>query len=212
MTFYYKTFCPLFLEMYFASSPLRSSPRPHKTYLGKAMKEPSHVSSKLCTSKYPKASIPEQSKSTSRPSSNGILHMSASNTHFQPVFENNNYVEKLGFSDATSSDWSLFTSSDDASFTTESTRDSFSTVDYAENGDLISSIFHNTYGPQGSRNPISCRLLSNSGTQTRFVSQEKGYVLDSYLSAQQQDSIRRGEKSKHMRGVVGADRSSSNCK
>ncbi|KAK8500733.1 hypothetical protein V6N12_031393 [Hibiscus sabdariffa] len=41
-------------------------------------------------------------------------------------------------SDATSSDWSLFTSSDEASFTAESARDSFTTVDHdTSNGDPI---------------------------------------------------------------------------
>lgn len=55
--------------------------------------------------------------------------------------------------------WSLFRSSDEASFTTESTRDSFSNVDYAStcNIDTIPSIFNTLYGPQYSRNFDSSR-------------------------------------------------------
>ncbi|KAK1418123.1 hypothetical protein QVD17_27262 [Tagetes erecta] len=49
-------------------------------------------------------------------------------------FQNRNLAPSwVDFSDAASSDWSIFTSSDDASFTTESTRDSFSTIDYTDN-------------------------------------------------------------------------------
>lgn len=98
------------------------------------------------------------------------------------------YAEPISmeFSDATSSDWSLFTSSDEASFTTESTRDSFSTVDYADasSGDPF-SIFNNLYTPESSScNTVSCRMFSTSRPQTGYVLEEKGYVLDSYSSAQ----------------------------
>lgn len=118
---------------------------------------------------------------SAKPPSGSVLRVTERG-NIWPVVEN--YSE---FSDATTSDWSLFTSSDDASFTTESTRDSFSTVDNSDNGnaDLFSSIFSNLYGQDHSpRNTVSCRLFSNSGAQTRFVSEEKGYVHDSYLTAQ----------------------------
>ncbi|XP_057506894.1 ubiquitin carboxyl-terminal hydrolase 15-like isoform X1 [Actinidia eriantha] len=90
-------------------------------------------------------------------------------------------LPSMEFSDATSSDWSIFTSSDDASFTTESTRDSFSTVDYADHADPISSIFNTIYGPDlyASHRTVSCSMFSSSNPQTRFVS-EKGVILDSY--------------------------------
>ncbi|KAJ9183071.1 hypothetical protein P3X46_006982 [Hevea brasiliensis] len=62
---------------------------------------------------------------------------------------NRNVAQAMEFSDATSSDWSLSTSSDETSFTTESTRDSFSTMDYTDtcNADTFSSIFSNLYAP-----------------------------------------------------------------
>ncbi|KAG9149961.1 hypothetical protein Leryth_010034 [Lithospermum erythrorhizon] len=94
------------------------------------------------------------------------------------------YAESIGmeFSDATSSDWSIFTSSDDASFTTESTRDSFSTVDYAEAGiiDPISSIFNTVYAPEYSfQRTVACSMFSGSKPQTRFFTESKALVADS---------------------------------
>ncbi|KAL1569860.1 ubiquitin-specific protease ubp15, variant 2 [Salvia divinorum] len=85
-----------------------------------------------------------------------------------------NYME---FSDATSSDWSVFTSSDDSSFTTESTRDSFSTVDH---GDVaFSSIFQSMYPVDSpSKRTISC-----SNAQTGFAApEERGFVLVSSVN------------------------------
>ncbi|KAI8008614.1 Ubiquitin carboxyl-terminal hydrolase 15 [Camellia lanceoleosa] len=99
------------------------------------------------------------------------------------------------YSDATSSDWSIFTSSDDASFTTESTRDSFSTVDYADacNADPFTSIFNTIYRPEysSSRRAISCNMFSSGKSETRFASEGKGFVLDSYFSTQPPDRIHR---------------------
>ncbi|OWM81022.1 ubiquitin carboxyl-terminal hydrolase 15-like isoform X1 [Punica granatum] len=191
---------------------MRSSPRPHKAYLGKSERETDPGSLRHCALRSQKHSRPRQSKSSdhlvvppepfshsTKLASNGVVRVTE-NGNIWPVVEK--YSE---FSDATSSDWSLFTSSDDASFTTESTRDSFSTADYSDNGngDLISSIFSNLYGQDYSpRNTVSCRLFSNSGAQTRFASEEKGYVLDSYLSAQHN----------HRRRGLGTDRTSSHCK
>lgn len=85
------------------------------------------------------------------------------------------------FSDAaSSSDWSLFTSSDDASFTTESTRDSFSTAtEHADmlNPDPVTSFFNAMY-PSGhsSQRTVSCRMFSGSEPITRFLHEEKGFV------------------------------------
>ncbi|KAK4430130.1 Ubiquitin carboxyl-terminal hydrolase 15 [Sesamum alatum] len=85
-----------------------------------------------------------------------------------------------GFSDATSSDWSPFTSSDDSSFTTESTRDSFSTVDHAEVP--FSSIFQSLYPADcTSRRNISCSVFPFSKPLTRFAREEKGFVSFSSL-------------------------------
>ncbi|KAK6229172.1 Peptidase C19 [Theobroma cacao] len=182
---------------------MRSCPRPQRAFTEKSMQKQAPASTRHPTSKSEKPSRPEQSKSNShsvgpkhfsdfRPeittgcnNSNGILRQSA-NSNIHPVMEM--YAEPISmeFSDATSSDWSLFTSSDEASFTTESTRDSFSTVDYADasSGDPF-SIFNNLYTPESSScNTVSCRMFSTSRPQTGYVLEEKGYVLDSYSSAQ----------------------------
>ncbi|KAK1280590.1 hypothetical protein QJS04_geneDACA003126 [Acorus gramineus] len=100
----------------------------------------------------------------------------------------------MDFSDSTSSDRSLFTSSDDASFTTESTRDSFSTVDCADttNFDSISSIFSSFYGSEYPHNStISCKKFSPCKLQTRFFKETKGFVSDSSLSDGKLDGVHR---------------------
>ncbi|XP_057777404.1 ubiquitin carboxyl-terminal hydrolase 15 [Salvia miltiorrhiza] len=75
-----------------------------------------------------------------------------------------NYAE---FSD---SDWSVFTSSDDSSFTTESTRDS---VDVP-----FSSIFQSLYPVDSpSRRTISCSVFPGSKPRTGFAArEERGFV------------------------------------
>ncbi|XP_043689452.1 ubiquitin carboxyl-terminal hydrolase 15-like [Telopea speciosissima] len=82
----------------------------------------------------------------------------SANRNILPMRET--YAESMSmeFSDAPPSDWSLFTSSDDASYTTESTRDSFSTADYADtfNLDSISSIFSSYPSEYSSHSTISC--------------------------------------------------------
>ncbi|XVF04460.1 hypothetical protein REPUB_Repub05bG0085200 [Reevesia pubescens] len=178
---------------------MRSCPRPQRALTERSIQK--QVPTMHHASKTEKPSRPAQSKSSShsvgsklfpdfRPevstgcinrNSNGILRQSA-NSNIHHVVEM--YAEPIGveFSDATSSDWSLFTSSDEASFTTESTRDSFSTVDYADasNGDPF-SIFNNLNTPESSScNTVSCRMFSTSRPYTRYVLEEKGYVLDSY--------------------------------
>lgn len=113
--------------------------------------------------------VPEPSPNDT--SSNGFLKRST-NRNVLPVTQT--YAENIRheFSDAaTSSDWSLFTSSDEASFTTESTRDSFSTVDYGDssNMDPISSLFN--YTPDNN----SYMKFSHSRSLTRFFPQ-KGHI------------------------------------
>ncbi|XP_027341225.1 ubiquitin carboxyl-terminal hydrolase 15 isoform X2 [Abrus precatorius] len=100
---------------------------------------------------------------------NGFLRKST-NRNALPVTQTYADNVRHEFSDCTPSDWSLFTSSDEASFTTESTRDSFSTVDYGDscNMDPISSIFN--YTPEN-----SYMKFSHSKPGTRFFP-EKGHV------------------------------------
>lgn len=164
----------------------RSCPRPPVELIGKAMQQSVPGSSKHYPVEAQKPSnsghsrhgsqfaVPEPS-AAARPevatqnidSSNGFLRRSTSR-NVLPVTQT--YVENIRheFSDATSSDWSLFTSSDEASFTTESTRDSFSTVDYGDNMDPFTSIFNYT-----AKN--SYRKFSISRPLTRFFP-EKGHT------------------------------------
>ncbi|XP_060669038.1 ubiquitin carboxyl-terminal hydrolase 15 isoform X2 [Ziziphus jujuba] len=146
----------------------------------------------VCPGRLPDDHRPETTKSFTNHDSNGIRR--SANRNVMPAMET--YADPIGmeFSDATSSDWSLFTSSDEASFTTESTRDSFSTVDYADNADPVSSLFHTIYAPDYSRNSVSCRKFSNSKPYTGFVSQEKGQILNSYLSTQPLDRVPKGQQ------------------
>ncbi|KAF3442285.1 hypothetical protein FNV43_RR16201 [Rhamnella rubrinervis] len=195
---------------------MRSWPRPQIAFTGRATRQQVPELASYCALKIPKPSRSGQSKPSNSqfvgtgtvqddPSSkaansftnntaNGVWR--TANRNVIPVMET--YADPAGieFSDATSSDWSLFTSSDEASFTTESTRDSFSTVDYADtcNMDPISSLFHSLYAPDYSRNSVSCRKFSNSRPQTRFVSQEKGHILNSYLLTQPLDRVPKGQQ------------------
>lgn len=166
----------------------RSSPRPQSSFSGKVMQQQVHSSLKQYSVESHKPSksghrregrqfvVPEPSHNA-RPesnthyidTSNGTLQRST-NRNFLPVTET--YTENNGreFSDATSSDWSIFTSSDEASFTTESTRDSFSTVDYGDacNMEQFSSIFN--YTTENSRS-VCHRKFIHSKPLTRFVPQ-----------------------------------------
>ncbi|KAK9049991.1 hypothetical protein SSX86_031041 [Deinandra increscens subsp. villosa] len=108
---------------------MRSSPRPVRSCTGKPR-----------ASRAPKSISGQQTKD------------------FQTAPIQNRVPSWVDFSDATSSDWSIFTSSDDASFTTESTRDSFSTADYTDN--------NTPYVP--SDYTVSCSRFSRSGSH--FIS------------------------------------------
>ncbi|KAG4947494.1 hypothetical protein JHK87_043501 [Glycine soja] len=168
---------------------MRSCPRPPVEHTMNAMQQSVYDSSKHNPMEMQKPNKPGHSRHGSRqffvpePSpntrpeitthiidtTNGFLRKST-NRNALPVTQT--YAENVRreFSDATSSDWSLFTSSDEASFTTESTRDSFSTVDYGDscNMDPISSIFN--YPPEK-----SYLKFSHSRPVTR-VFPEKGHV------------------------------------
>ncbi|KAL4598613.1 hypothetical protein ACB092_11G070700 [Castanea dentata] len=210
---------------------MRSCPRPQRTYIEETIQQQVPDSARNCISKAQKLARTSQSRPSSqsvglqdstnpRPdmpprstnhTSNGILKSASRNV--QPVMEA--YAEPvcMDFSNATSSDWSLFTSSDEASFTTESTRDSFSTVDYADtcNADTISSIFNTLYAPEYSRNSVSCRKVSNCRPHTRFVSEQKGHILDSYLSTQPLDKVQKRVFSKQLSDPSSQFPSDSNC-
>lgn len=185
---------------------MRSCPRPQRTYIEKAIQQQVPDSARNCTSKAQKLARPGQSRPSSQyvglePTTNSRPDMPRSTNHTLKIASRNvlpvmeAYAEPgcMEFSNATSSDWSLFTSSDEASFTTESTRDSFSTVDYADtcNIDTISSIFNTLYAPEYSSNSVSCRKVSNCRPHTRFVSEQKGRILDSYLSTQPLDKVQK---------------------
>ncbi|XP_073131404.1 ubiquitin carboxyl-terminal hydrolase 15-like [Henckelia pumila] len=144
---------------------MRSYPRPARAYGGRVRSHQSHTMPKQCSSKLEKSSEPEQSQ---------LRH---NFTRRDPLLDRRGVSLKgdrsrspitsncSEFSEATSSDLSLFTSSDDASFTTESTRDSFSVVDFLDSAPL-SSIFESLY--------------SSSKPETRFAHEEKGYASASY--------------------------------
>ncbi|KAE9621560.1 hypothetical protein Lal_00032700 [Lupinus albus] len=165
---------------------LRSCPRPPVELNGKAMQQLVPKSSKH----YP-VELQKRSKSGHRHESDFVVHepspiarttypsdicngsylrRSTANRNVLPFTQT--YAQNIQheFSDAVSSDWSVFTSSDEASFTTESTRDSFSTVDYGDscNMDTISSIFN--YSRENSYNKFS-----HGKPLTRFFPQ-KGHI------------------------------------
>ncbi|KAJ6333127.1 hypothetical protein OIU77_009067 [Salix suchowensis] len=179
---------------------MRSCPRPQKAICEKTSRQQAPLSFRHCMSRthkpsrqgqsncsshfvVPEASLDVKPENGSSPASYayGIPRRSASK----------NITQDMDFSDATSSDWSLFTSSDEASYTTESTRDSFSTIDYADacNADAFSSIFNDLYAPESSYQKTTCRrTFSNQRPQTRFILEERGYVLDLHSSIQPPES------------------------
>ncbi|XP_021895044.1 ubiquitin carboxyl-terminal hydrolase 15 [Carica papaya] len=137
---------------------------------------------------------------------NGICR--SVNNNSLPTMETSAQLPSMEFSDATLSDWSLFTSSDEASFTTESTRDSFSTVDYADADPF--SIFSTPYGLESSsHNTVACRMFANSRLQTRFFSEEKGYVVDSYSSWHTLNRVQKRDRVKQVSDSL--SESSSDC-
>ncbi|KAK6935081.1 Zinc finger, MYND-type [Dillenia turbinata] len=196
---------------------IRSCPRPSRACNGKTYLQQDSAPARSSTSKLQKSERAgytksdghvvgselvsdfrkENSMSFANHTSNGQLKRATNKNVPAETYAGRISME---FSDATSSDWSLFTSSDDASFTTESTRDSFSTVDYTDacSIDPISSIFSSLYAPDHytSHRPVSCRNFSSSRPQTRYVLEAKGHVLDSYLSTQAVERVRKEERRK----------------
>ncbi|CAM0946006.1 unnamed protein product [Alopecurus aequalis] len=179
---------------------LRSFPRPPRIYIEKGLL-PVPSSSKRHSSKSSKGSKQEQKQTESlfasddqirgiydfRPDEEGYRQdqhaelRSKSLYHMDDAFTDSVSTD---FSDATSSEWSLFTSSDESSFTTESTRDSFSVVDYGDNAGLdpITSIFGPYYAPDHPAGSFaSCTRFSPSNPQTRYFSESTGFVSDSSL-------------------------------
>lgn len=127
---------------------------------------------------------PDVASSSTKHTSNGTLRRRTSR-NVLPVMGACTEPVCLKFSDAMSSDWSLFTSSDEASFTTESTRDSFSTVDYVDTWNMdTSSIFDISNAPRFCGNSASHRQFSIHRPRARFLSERKSHILDSYLSTQ----------------------------
>ncbi|OVA13464.1 Ubiquitin carboxyl-terminal hydrolases family 2 [Macleaya cordata] len=205
----------------------RSCPRPPRACTGKAMLSRAPVSTRQGVWKSHKFSSTVQSRPTelfpnsdlsSDPRPEIYLGHSShtSNRNVQRMRETYADSKSFDFSDATSSDWSLFTSSDESSFTTESTRDSFSTADYSDsvNADPISSIF-NTYPPEySSQSNISYRRFSHRKQQSRFLSEGKGFVLDSYLTTQPFVSLQNEENPKQLSASSNTEESIpsvSNC-
>ncbi|XP_062090164.1 ubiquitin carboxyl-terminal hydrolase 15 [Humulus lupulus] len=209
---------------------MRSCPRPQRTLAGRAIQQQVPEFTTHCTSKPSRSGKSKPNGQYVGPESlsddiragmgDGFAHhtsnniLRSANRTVVPAMETR-LPNGAEFSDATSSDWSLFTSSDEASFTTESTRDSFSTVDYADtcNVDPFSSIFHGIYAPDYPHNSVSCRNLLNNRPQTRFMSQEKDHILDSYLSssAQPLDRLPKVDYSQQVSDSPTAFSSDSNC-
>ncbi|KAI5571238.1 hypothetical protein POPTR_011G095200v4 [Populus trichocarpa] len=146
----------------------RSCPRPQKAICEKASRQQVPLTLRHCMSRTQKPSRQGQSKCSShfvgpeasldvKPENGSSLASYANGIPRSSA--NKNTTQVMDFSDATSSDRSLFTSSDEASFTTESTRDSFSTIDYADacNADAFSSIFNDLYAPESSYQNSLCR-------------------------------------------------------
>uniref|UniRef100_A0A0D3F2Z6 USP domain-containing protein n=1 Tax=Oryza barthii TaxID=65489 RepID=A0A0D3F2Z6_9ORYZ len=189
---------------------MRSFPRPPKIYIEKGLSSVP-TCSKRHSSKSSKGSKQDlnhtESLFASSDQTYGIYDFRPDNGYIQDqhaALRTRNFYHtddafadsiSTDFSDATSSEWSLFTSSDESSFTTESTRDSFSVVDYGDNAGLdpISSIFGPYYAqdhPPGSF--ASCTRLSPSNPQTRYFQENTGFVSDSSMPAHLHGNVHRG--------------------
>ncbi|KAL1817952.1 hypothetical protein ACET3Z_020526 [Daucus carota] len=176
---------------------MRSSPRPGSGQTGSLVQHQSSGLPKQRSSKTQKLARLGHSRSnshfvSSEPSAGHRpempnhpykwIHSSSNSDIRAPYMDNYPRSRTMDFSDATSSDWSIFTSSDDASFTTDSTRDSFSTVDHADAGnmDLSASLFNSFCAPEyPSHKTVSCSRFSSSKFRERFVHEENGNVYDS---------------------------------
>ncbi|KAK7313220.1 hypothetical protein VNO77_37771 [Canavalia gladiata] len=98
---------------------------------------------------------PEHSSETRLETNNHFVHTSDGFPQVKQCYAERNRK----FSDATSSDWSIFTSSDEASFISESTMESFRTVDYGDSA-VKPSEEVGLLGPiWGKRNQRECVVL-----------------------------------------------------
>ncbi|VAI45899.1 unnamed protein product [Triticum turgidum subsp. durum] len=191
---------------------LRSFPRPPRIYIEKGLL-PDPSSSYRHSSKSSKGSSKQEQKQTEslftsddqsrgiydfRPEEEGYRQDQHAKLRSQNLYHTDDaFADSVStdFSDATSSEWSLFTSSDESSFTTESTRDSFSVVDYGDNAGLdpITSIFGPYYAPDHPLgNFVSCTRLSHSNPQTRYFPESMGFVSDSSLPTHPYGNVHRG--------------------
>lgn len=190
---------------------LRSFPRPPRIYIEKGLL-PVPSSSKRQSSKSSKGSKQDQKQTESlfasydqirgiydfRPDEEGYRQDQNAESGSRNLYHSDDaFIDSVStdFSDATSSEWSLFTSSDESSFTTESTRDSFSVVDYGDNAGLdpITSIFGPYYAPDHTGgNFASCTRFSPSNPQTRYFSESTGFVSDSSLPTHPYGNVHRG--------------------
>ncbi|TVU33240.1 hypothetical protein EJB05_25030 [Eragrostis curvula] len=190
---------------------LRSFPRPPRIYIEKGLL-PVSTSAKRHTSKSSKGSKQEHKQTDLlfsahdqaygiydfRPEGEGYAqdqHAEFGSRNFHHADDAFADSVSADFSEATSSEWSLFTSSDESSFTTESTRDSFSVVDYGDNAGLdpISSIFGPCYAPEHPPgNFVSSTRFSPSNPQTRYFSESTGFVSDSSMPTHPHGNVHRG--------------------
>lgn len=194
---------------------MRSCPRPARTYTGRPIPQqaqglPKHWSSKTQTlsrteeTKFSGNFLNAYHSSDHKPETSMCFTSGTvknSNRNNLPFIESYPKSRKMEFLDANSSDWSIFTSSDDASFTTESTRDSFSTVDYADGGNMdpLSSIFNTVYVPEySSHRTVSCCSHDSSKSHKRYASVDNEFVFESSLSTQYPERrLHIGEDWKH---------------
>ncbi|VFQ61905.1 unnamed protein product [Cuscuta campestris] len=155
---------------------MRSSPRPDRIC----------TTSKISSApKSQKPLRPEHMKGTTNHYTSGSVVRNASRNR-QPVM--GMYSENMD-----ASDWSLFTSSDEASFTTESTRDSFSTVDYAADGTAATAF--DPFAPDyATSRTIACNMFSGSRARTTFFSEKKGFVVDSHMPSANLSSVEEEEE------------------
>ncbi|PAN04947.1 hypothetical protein PAHAL_1G103700 [Panicum hallii] len=190
---------------------LRSFPRPPRIYIEKGLL-PVPTTVKRHTSKSSKGSKHERKQTELlfsgsdqtygiydfRPDGEGYMqdqHPELRSRDFHHADDAFADSVSTDFSEATSSEWSLFTSSDESSFTTESTRDSFSVVDYGDNAGLdpISSIFGPCYAPEHPPgNFVSCTRFSPSNPQTRYFSESTDFVSDSSMPTHPHGNVHRG--------------------
>ncbi|XP_039834931.1 ubiquitin carboxyl-terminal hydrolase 15-like isoform X2 [Panicum virgatum] len=190
---------------------LRSFPRPPRIYIEKGLL-PVSTTVKRHTSKSSKGSKHERKQTELlfagsdqtygiydfRPDGEGYMQDQPAEFRSRDFHHaDDSFADSVStdFSEATSSEWSLFTSSDESSFTTESTRDSFSVVDYGDNAGLdpICSIFGPCYAPEHPPgNFVSSTRFSPSNPQTRYFSESTDFVSDSSMPTHPHGNVHRG--------------------